>query len=302
MLTAENGPTIARICRRLDGIPLAIELAAARANVLGPDQILTRLEDRFRLLKSGARSAEPRQQTLRAAVEWSVELLTEPERRLFFSLSVFRGGASLAAVERICGPAVDDEADDVLDLLSRLVDKSLVVTRDATEGLRYELYETLRAYGELALGEGRAGVVDRHANCFLALARESRPHLTGPEQARWLARLSDDSANLRAALECFLAAGAMAQATELAASVWRLWFVRGHLDEGRRLLLATLDAVPSVLPEADRGDLLRRGGAASRRRCARERPGRLRSGGTSTSSVASRSTAAAAIAPAWPRR
>ncbi|MGI9626946.1 MAG: protein kinase domain-containing protein [Longimicrobiales bacterium] len=240
-LTHENAPVIARICNRLDGIPLALELAAARVSVLTPDQILSRLEDRFRLLKTGSRSAEPRQQTLQATVEWSVDLLTEPERRLFYRLSSFTGGMSLEAVEGVCG---DDGDEDILDLLARLVDKSLVITREADGAeLRYELYQTLRAYGQIGLAEERPRVAARHAAFFLHQASKARPNLTGPDQQIWLARLGTDAANYRAALEFFLGIGDGARAAELAAALWRFWFIRGHLSEGRRLLSATLDGV-----------------------------------------------------------
>ena len=179
-LTDANAPAVAQICYRLDGIPLAIELAAARVKVLPPEQIAARLSDRFRLLTGGSRTALPRQQTLQALIDWSWDLLPEPERRLLRRLSVFAGGWTLEAAEAVAsGDAGGQESLDVLEGLVQLVAKSLVMAGD--EG-RYHLLETIRQYARdrlWAAGEGEA-LRDRHAGFFLALALEADPHLAGP--------------------------------------------------------------------------------------------------------------------------
>jgi predicted ATPase/DNA-binding SARP family transcriptional activator len=245
-LTEENTPAVARLCQRLDGIPLAIELAAARVRVLAPAQIVERLDDRFSLLTLGSRTAAPRQQTLRAAMDWSHALLDERERVLFRRLAVFAGSFTIDAVEAAC--AGDGVADgEVLDLLSRLVDKSLVGLATPAEAARYRLLETIRQYaGErLREAEGEARLVrDRHAAHFLALAEHAEPELTGERQGEWMDRLEAEHDNLRAALRHLLASGDATAAARLGGAVWRYWHTRGHLAEGRRWLEAAL-----ALPE-----------------------------------------------------
>jgi predicted ATPase len=200
VLDEVSGPAVAHICRQLDGLPLAIELAAARLKALSVTEIAARLVDRFRLLTAGPRTADARQQTLRATVDWSHQLLTEAERVLFRRLSVFRGGWSLEAAEEVCGGA--DLADaDVLDLHARLVDRSLVVPRRES-GARFGVLETLRQYADERLSE--AGERDRleaaHAAYFTRLAEEAEARLRGPEQDHWLGLLRVERDNLRAAL------------------------------------------------------------------------------------------------------
>jgi non-specific serine/threonine protein kinase len=268
---AKTRTAIDEICVRLDGLPLAIELAAARLNVLSPEQIAARLSDRFRLLTGGSRTALPRQQTLRAAMDWSYDLLTEPERALLRRLSVFAGGCSLEAVETVCGEGNGQRAtgneegtgpplvarcslpvarDDVLDTLAHLVDKSLVNARRRDGGVRYGLLETVRQYADERLEE--AGEADatrrRHWEWCLALAEESEPALLGPEQGAWLGRLEEEHDNLRAALAWSLAGGEGAPALRLAGALARFWERRGYLSEGRAWLaraLATGDDAPA---------------------------------------------------------
>jgi predicted ATPase len=194
---------VASICHRLDGVPLAIELAAARMKVLGIDQLAERLEDRFRLLVGGSRTAQPRQQALRALIDWSYSLLTRMEKTLLHRLSVFAGGWALEAAESVCS---DEEMTShaILPLLEMLIEKSLVVTEELGSGTaRYRLLETVRQYSAEKLQEAgeEALVHARHLTYFLQLAEEAEQQLRGSDQARWLNLLETDQDNLRAALE-----------------------------------------------------------------------------------------------------
>jgi non-specific serine/threonine protein kinase len=239
-ITDENAATVAMICARLDGIPLAIELAAVRVKVLPLAQILSRLEHRFRLLTAGSPGSLPHQQTLRATVDWSYELLGEDERTLFDRLSVFAGGAGLEAVEAVCsGEGIDDAA--VLDLLSHLVDKSLILPEEGARGTaRYRLLETLREYGRERLGApGAEHYGERHARHYLDLAERVEPELTGPDQGSWFLRLEEEHDNLRRAGDWALGHDANAS-LRLGGALWRFWWVRGHFTEGRRRLDAAL--------------------------------------------------------------
>jgi len=234
--TDRNAPTIAQICHRLDGIPLAIELAAVRVKVLPVEKILTRLEDRFALLTGGSRTALPRQQTLRAAVDWSYELLSPQEKALLNRVSVFLGGFTLEAAEEVC--ATDGiSSSEVLDLVSALVDKSLAVPEESDEEtVRYRLLETIREYGSEKLrdaGEDSA-MAERHGEFFLALAETAEPELRGPDQASWFNRLEREHDNLRLAIRGHVSRGSAERAQRLAGALWRFWWVRGFWDEGRR--------------------------------------------------------------------
>jgi predicted ATPase/DNA-binding SARP family transcriptional activator/DNA-binding CsgD family transcriptional regulator len=238
-LSPENVEAVATICRRLDGIPLAIELAAAKVGGLPVEQIAERLEGSLGLLAGGRRMAPPRQQTLEGALDWSYELLTGSERDLFRRLSLFAGGWTLEAAEAI-GPGTGTE-DEVLGLLLRLVDKSLVVA-EANEGggePRYRMLEPVRQYAGEKLGKSgeEAEVLRRHAAFFVRLAEEAELGLNGAEHARWLERLESEHDNLRAALSWLLGEGGDAgSGVRLAAAMWPFWFARGYLSEGRRWL------------------------------------------------------------------
>jgi predicted ATPase/DNA-binding CsgD family transcriptional regulator len=234
-LTARNASAVARLCSNLDGIPLAIELAAARTKVLSVAQISSRLAENFRLLRSKSHTADPRQQTLAATLEWSHELLSEPERVLFCRLSVFAGGFTLEAAERVCAGG-DIGEDDVLDLLSRLIDKSLVLTDEHLGEVRYRLLETVRQYGREKLEElGEAGEVrHRHAAWFLALAERAEPELKRRQQVVWLARLEKEHDNLRAAMRWLLREGDTETAVRFAWVLWLFWWYHGYQGEGRR--------------------------------------------------------------------
>ena len=240
--SAGNAAAVASVCTRLDGIPLALELAAARVKVLTPEQIDGRLNDRFRLLTGGSRTALPRQQTLRALVDWSYELLSPAEQCLLKRLSVFHGGRSLAAAEAVCAGGEVEEGE-VLDLLSHLAAKSLVVVEPLDAGpLRYRLLQSIHSYtaGKLAELPGEAESLARmHRDFFLALAEEAEPHLLGASQVLWLNTLESDIENLRAAL-AFAQQQHDGTLPRLAGALSRFWYGRSYLSEGRSWLEAAL--------------------------------------------------------------
>jgi predicted ATPase len=200
-LTERNATAVAQVCYRLDGIPLAIELAAARAKVLSVEQISERLDDCFRLLAAGSRTAMPRHRTLHATMDWSHDLLPDEEQTLFRRLSVFAGGFTLEAAESVCA-GKDLQRDEVLELLSHLVDKSLVAVWEKDGETRYRLLETVRQYGREKLSEsGEEGHLwERHAGYYLALAAKAEPELKGAGQVEWLQRFEWEHDNLRAAI------------------------------------------------------------------------------------------------------
>jgi predicted ATPase/class 3 adenylate cyclase len=231
----QNAAALASICHRLDGIPLAIELAAARVRSLAVEEINRKLDQRFQLLTGGSRTALPRQQTLRSLIDWSYDLLSDRERRLLQRLSVFVGGWTLEAAEQVCaGDGVAEE--EVLDLLTSLCDKSLVSADQNDAGYRYRLLETVRQYARerLLTSEGAQAIRARHRDCFLALAEETHPKLKGPEQAKWLQRLEAEHENLRASLEWSLADAGLNAGLRLCGSLQFFWIMRGHFSEGRR--------------------------------------------------------------------
>jgi len=251
-LIRDNSRAVAQICRRLDGIPLALELAAARVKALSVEQIAARLDDRFRLLTGGSRTALPRQQTLRALIDWSYDLLTPEEQVLLRRLSVFAGGWTLEAAEAVCSA-------DALDLLTSLVDKSLAVYEEQAGEARYRLLETVREYARDRLLESgeMEEVRERHFAFFLRMAEEIEPKLTGLEQAAWLDRLEGEHDNLRAASGWALSAAEGAQAgLRLAGALWRFWEIRGHIDEGRGRLKNALDRPDAREPTQARAKAL----------------------------------------------
>jgi non-specific serine/threonine protein kinase len=237
VVTDQNARAVAEVCRRLDGLPLALELAAARVRVLGVEELLARLEDRFRLLTGGSRTALERHQTLQAAVDWSYDLLTDQERALFARLAVFAGGWTLEAAEAV-GAGEGVETSEVLDLLTRLVDQSLVQAEAQPDGtVRYRLLETLRAYARdtLAAGGLEARVRDRHAGYYAALAERAAPELRGPDSAAWHDRVERELDNVRGALGWAAAGGPVAAGLRLATALHWYWFMRRPL-EGRAWL------------------------------------------------------------------
>jgi predicted ATPase len=294
-LTGTNARSVVQICERLDGIPLAIELAAARLKALSPHDIAARLDDRFRLLTGGSRTALPRQQTLRATLDWSYDLLTAAERTLLGRLSVFAGDWTLEAAEAICsdcgsgttyrdgqdrqdrgadlpvggfaglssgapsahpvhpvhpclnsGPQSAIRNEEVLDLLTQLVDKSWVMVEGRDGELRYRLLETVREYAAAQVGEvEQEGGAWRHAHYYLALAEHVAPLLAGPEQSAGQARLGQEYENLRSALAWAQTRGEEEIALRLGAALWWFWWLQGYLREGRDRLAEVL-ALPRV--------------------------------------------------------
>ncbi|MCF2532882.1 BTAD domain-containing putative transcriptional regulator [Yinghuangia soli] len=236
---------VAEICRRLDGIPLALELAATRVRALGVAELAVRLGDRFRVLTAGRRGAPARQQTLRAMIDWSWDLLGAPERAVLRRLAVHADGCTLAAAEAVCAGG-EVPGGEVLDLVGRLVDRSLVAVVDGPRGPRYRLLESVAAYATERLHETGdfADTQDRHLAYYLALAEEAAPHLHGPGQQEWLGRLDAEAANLRAALDTAVHRPETGEAARLGAALTWWWLLRGRLTEGRRTIAAVLDASP----------------------------------------------------------
>ncbi|TGB02621.1 BTAD domain-containing putative transcriptional regulator [Streptomyces sp. MZ04] len=266
--------TMVRICRALDGMPLAIELAAARLRTMSVEQLADRLDDRFRLLTGGSRTALPRHQTLRAAVDWSWELLTDAERTVLRRLSVFSGGASLEAAERVCAHDPGASGDGVepwhvLELLTALTEKSLL-RAEGDRAPRYRMLGTIKEYAGQRLAEAGESESARQAHlaCFTELAETAEPHLRRAEQLDWLARLEAEHDNIAAAMRGALAAGEAQAAMELAAGAGWYWWLGGHRGEGVELLTAatrvpgevaddlraTVYAVVSMFVSAGRGD------------------------------------------------
>jgi predicted ATPase/DNA-binding CsgD family transcriptional regulator len=261
-LGRENAAAIAAICRRLDGLPLAIELAAARVRVLSPTALLSRLDSALPLLSGGARDLPERQQTMRRAIEWSYELLDEPERMLFNTLSVFRGGWTLDAAEAV-GAGEHASAEDVLGFMSSLVEQSLVVTGNQEDGsFRYRLLVPVREFAEEHLERtGGAGEVRRrHAEYYLALSEQAATELTGPRQVEWLSRLEMERDNLRAAVNWLLGIQDCDAAIRLVWNLWVFWWIRGYHGEVRGWMTQVLEEVPR-LPSIARAQVLGTSGA-----------------------------------------
>jgi len=246
-LTNNNVSAVAQICARLDGIPLAIELAAARTRILSVEEIAARLDDRFQLLV-GTRTSIPRQKTLRNLIDWSYNLLPENERTLFRRLSVFSGGWTLRSAGAVCADEILDTGD-ILDLLARLVDKSLVISDIQDSGERYRFLETIRQYAAEKLAEyNETGELAlRHANYFSKMAEDSYGELWGPRQGYWLARLVANHDNLRTALDWLaITEGNEEKLLRVAGSLWRFWEIRGNISEGRTRLEDALGKNPSA--------------------------------------------------------
>jgi predicted ATPase/class 3 adenylate cyclase len=249
-VTEENAAVVAEICSRLEGLPLAIELAAVRVKVLTPEAILSRLDERLSLLTSGPRSLPERQRTLRGAIDWSYQLLEETEQRLFARLSAFWGGGTLEAIEAVCDSDLDDQ---VLDLLGSLVDDSLLRRTESPDGeVRFQMLETIREYATERLDDApeAAAIRRRHGEYFLELATRAEPHLVGADQKAWLDRFDREHDNIRAALRWSIASGEVQAGQKAAGALWRFWHQRGHLAEGRRKLEHLLE-VPAGTERTD---------------------------------------------------
>ncbi len=254
-VSAENALPIARLCRQLDGLPLALELAAARVRMLSVSEIVGRLEQSLALLTRGSAAASPRQQTLRAAIDWSDSLLSPLEQSLFHRTSVFAGGFSLYAAESICAGG-DLAREAILDTLADLVDRSLIVLAaypgDPTTSARYRLLEIVRQYaGEKLEASGEAHVIrDHHLAWYLALAEQAVPELKGANHARWLRLLDDEHDNMRAALRWSQTGHRVEEGVRLAAALHWYWERRGYFTEGRAWLSAALQQDDTAMRDA----------------------------------------------------
>jgi len=241
VINAQNAPAVAQVCFQLDGIPLALELAAARIKAMSVEQISTRLDNRFKLLTGGSRTALPRQQTLRALIDWSYDMLSETEQAILRRLAVFSGGWQLEAAENICS-GDDIEDFEVLDYLGQMVNKSLAIMEETTKGYpgetRYRLLQSIRQYAMEKLEESgeAAEFRQKHADYFMGRAEEANPQLNGANQGEWLARLEQEHDNLRAALRNLQIAGEVEKFLRLSTSLWRFWLAHGHYREGRKWL------------------------------------------------------------------
>ena len=246
--TNENAPAIAGICERVDGLPLAIELAAARIKLFSPHALLSRLDKSLSAgLGSGARDLPGRQQTLRGAIQWSYDLLDAGERRLLARFSVFARGGSLEQLEAVCGPAEDLGGREVVDALDQLADQSLLRRVPEFDEPRFLMLQTIREFAadRLAESDEAHAIRDRHLAAYIDLAEQAQAQLFGAKQKHWLDRLEADHDNFRTALEWAIESGNTQQAMCLGGSFWRYWQMRGHLHEGRARMQQVL-AMPNV--------------------------------------------------------
>ncbi|MET0442213.1 MAG: adenylate/guanylate cyclase domain-containing protein [Casimicrobiaceae bacterium] len=246
-LTEKEAPAVAELVYRLEGIPLAIELAAARVRSLSVADINKRLNDRYKILTGGDRTLQARQQTLRALIDWSYDLLEDNEQILLARLSVFAGGFELPAIEAICGTDPLDVAD-VLDIITSLVEKSLLRVEDGEDGARYRMLETIRDYAreKLLMRDEQIATGVAHANYFLTVARSGNQGLDGPDEALWMRRLEDALDDLRAAISLALNGGAdPVLSVRFEAALMGFWLLRGYVSEGRGYVRASL-ALPGV--------------------------------------------------------
>jgi predicted ATPase/DNA-binding SARP family transcriptional activator len=248
-IDAHSLSTMVRVCRALDGMPLAIELAAARLRTMSLDQLAHRLDDRFRLLTGGSRTALPRHKTLRAVVDWSWELLTDAERMVLRRLAVFSGGASLDAAEQVCG-GDGVEREEVLELLTALTEKSLLLS-EGDSAPRYRMLDTIKEYARDRLAETGESDLARHAHLayFTGLAETAEPHLRRAEQLEWLATLEAEHDNIGSAMRGALAAGEAHTAMRLAAAAGYYWWLSGHRAEGIELIIAATKTPGEVTDE-----------------------------------------------------
>jgi predicted ATPase/class 3 adenylate cyclase len=234
-LTEENAPHVGGIVALVDGLPLAIELAAARIKLLPPKAMLDRLRDRLGDLGGGARDLPARQQTIRGAIAWSYDMLDEGTQRLFARLAVFLGGASLTQIEAVCGPS-DELGGDILDALDTLVEHNLLRPAESGDEARFFMLHVIREYAlERLTADADAPMIrNRHSDAFVQMAETAEPQLTGDQQREWLDRLEQEHDNMRAALAWMVAEQDQERASRLLKSLWRFWQMRGHLYEGRQ--------------------------------------------------------------------
>jgi predicted ATPase/DNA-binding NarL/FixJ family response regulator/transcriptional regulator with XRE-family HTH domain/energy-coupling factor transporter ATP-binding protein EcfA2 len=248
LFSQADGRTIAELCARLDGLPLAIELAAARMTVLSPMALLMRLEQQLLTLQSGARDLPARQQTMRATIAWSYELLNADEQQLFRCLAIFAGGATLAAIRTVCGKSSSES--EALRLIASLVHKHLVQPVQHDDEPRFEMLETIRSYGleQLHLSDQDGAIAEQHARYMLDLAESAAPHLMGPDQARWFRRLDAEQHNLRSAVRWCFDHAAWQEAVRLVWALWRFWWVRGLHREARQWMEYVLTEALALTP------------------------------------------------------
>jgi predicted ATPase len=261
--TNENAPAIAGICERVDGLPLAIELAAARIKLFSPQALLARLETSLTVLGGGARDLPGRQQTLRGAIDWSYDLLDDTQKRLLARFSVFARGASLEQAEAVCGPP-DEVGGDVLTGLDELADHSLLRRVPDFDEPRLVMLQTIREFAAERLEKSKENreIRDRHVDAYSTLAEAAAPNLFGNEQKAWLDKLERDHDNIRAAFDWCATTGDAERAMNLAAFFWRFWQMRGHLNEGRVRLEAILKMDSPQFREARARALEAAGGVA----------------------------------------
>ena len=243
--TNENAPAIAGICERVDGLPLAIELAAARIKLFSPQALLSRLEKTMTALGSGARDLPGRQQTLRGAIQWSYDMLDMAGRRLLARFSVFARGGSLEQVEPVCGPS-EEVGGEVVEALDQLADQSLIRRLPDFSEPRFVMLQTIREFAADRLDESGEGSAtkQRHLQAFIALAKQAQPFVFGSQRKAWLDRLEMEHDNFRAALDWTIASGDARNAMQLSACLWRFWQMRGHIHEGRSRVVQAL-ALPN---------------------------------------------------------
>lgn len=254
-LTEQNKIAVARICQRLDGLPLPIELAAVRLRAMSARQILDRLTDRFRILTMGSRDAPTRQQTLKLCIDWSYELCTPQEQHLWARLAVFAGSFELAAAETVCGETIPP--DDLLDLLASLVDKSILIREQSGAGVRYRLLDTLRDYGQerLQISGEYALLQRRHRDWYRRLADQAEANWVSPHQLEWISHLEREQPNFRDALRFCLTPSEADVGVRIATALFPFWISRGLLGEGR-LWLGRVLAAQSGEPTTDRAKAL----------------------------------------------
>jgi predicted ATPase len=240
VLDASNGPVVAAICRRLDGLPLAVELAAARIRMLSPEWMLDHIDKSLSLLSRGSRDAPERHQTLHAAIDWSYGLLDDNEKKLFARLGAFQGGWTLEAAEKVC--VVDDDID-VLEIMTSLLEKSLIKHQASGGEPRFSMLQTVYDYASTQLAEAPDSETTyrAHARFFLHLIGAAHDGLRSPHQVEWLARLEADNGNLRAALRWCLDHGEIEEVAQAGWTLWLFWWINGHLGEGRQLMQEALE-------------------------------------------------------------
>ena len=258
VVTKENAPAVAEICVRLDGLPLAIELAASRLRVLSAQDLMKKLADRLKLLKGGSRDLPVRQQTLRGEIDWSYELVDEDERRLFARLSVFVGGCNLEAAEQVCSDPGRASELDVLDGLASLVDKNLLRQNQVAGEARFRMLETIKEYSQMRLEESpdMEAVRQRHACYFLELAEEAGRKLHGPDQMAWLDRLERENGNLKGAMVWFLNSGYAEEGLRLGGALEWFWYRNGHFSDGQKWLEQALELTDEAEPAKIRAKVL----------------------------------------------